>query len=44
VTLSAAVGSSTTGYNADNEQTKFGSASSMTHDADGKLKSDGTCR
>jgi hypothetical protein len=31
-----------TAYNADNEQTKFGSASSMTYDADGELKSDGT--
>ena len=37
-----AVSSSTTAYNADNEQTKFGSASSMTYDADGELKSDGT--
>jgi hypothetical protein len=45
VTLPAAVSSSTTGYNADNEETKFGSANSMTYDADGELKSDGnnTC-
>jgi YD repeat-containing protein len=42
VTLPSAVSSSTTAYNVDNEQTKFGSASSMTYDADGELKSDGT--
>jgi uncharacterized protein RhaS with RHS repeats len=42
VTLPAAVSSSTTAYNADNEQTKFGSASSLTYDADGELSGDGT--
>jgi len=42
VTRPAACSSSTTAYNADNGQTKFGSASSISYDADGELKSDGT--
>jgi RHS repeat-associated protein len=42
VNLPAAVTQSTTGYNADNEQTSFGSASSLTYDANGNLKNDGT--
>jgi len=42
VTLPSAVGASSIAYNADNEQTKFGSASSLSYDADGELKSDGT--
>jgi RHS repeat-associated protein len=42
VTLPSAVTSSTTAYNADNEQTKFGSASSLTYNADGELSGDAT--
>ena len=42
VNLPTAVAQSTTGYNVDNEQTSFGSASSLTYDANGNLKNDGT--
>jgi YD repeat-containing protein len=42
VNLPAAVSQSSTGYNADNEQTSFGSASSLTYDSNGNLKNDGT--